>query len=736
MAIRYNEVARTFTLETKKSTYQMKVDEHGVLLHTYYGKRMTAVDLSYMISYKDRGFSGNPYDVGDKRTYSLDVLPQEISCFGSGDFRTTALKVRQENGVAVLDLRYHNHTILTGKYSIPGLPAMYEEDHKAATLDVVLKDKESEIYVHLYYGVLEELDMITRTVIIENKQNSPIFLDKVCSMNLDFQFGEYDLLTFYGKHAMEREVSRVPVHHGKYSIGSTRGSSSHHYNPFMILCDHEATEDYGECYGFSFLYSGDFVGEAELDQMNQTRVTMGIHPDNFCFRLDKGEKFHAPEVAMAYSSTGFETLSKIYHNAYRNNLCRGQFKTARRPILINNWEGTYFQFTGEKLIQMAKEAASLGIELFVMDDGWFGRRDDDTSSLGDWFVNEDKLGCTLKELSDEIVATGMQFGIWFEPECISENSDLYKEHPEWVLMVPNRKPTRSRYQLVLDLSRQDVRDYLYTRISSVLNSAKITYLKWDFNRSISDIYSTSEKVKDQGEVAHRYVLGLYELLEKLTIQFPHVLFEGCSGGGGRFDAGMLYYTPQIWCSDNTDAIDRIKIQYGTSFGYPISSVGSHVSICPNHQSGRITPLATRGIVAMAGTSGYELDVNALSEFEKEQIKRQVGEMKMRYSLIQNGDYYRLTNPYLNGDYAVWEFAQDGEEALVSIVSTHVSGNQATDFVRLKGLKENGWYRCNDEEQLYLGSALMYAGLQLPQPKEEYQAWNLYFKLVKTGSFYE
>lgn len=730
MAILLDENNSVFTLYTRNSMYQMKKDHLGTLLHTYYGRKTGNADYSYLIYCKDRGFAANPYDAENDRTYSTEILPQEYSCFGSGDFRTSAVKIRTESGYRVLDLRYESFEIQNGKYAIPGLPAVYaQEGDQADTLVVTLKDTSSDVFVHLYYGVLENLDMITRAVCIENRGEQPIYLEKAASMCLDQISGSYDWMTFYGKHEMERQLSRTAVHHGLQSVGSLRGASSHHYNPFVILAACDANETQGECYGISLLYSGNFLAEAELDQANQTRVVMGIHPDQFEFEIKQGEAFWTPEAAMVYSDGGFEKMSRIYHYAYRNNLCRGKYKKARRPVLINNWEGTYFDFTGEKLVEMASEAANLGVELFVMDDGWFGKRDGDNSGLGDWFVNEEKLGCTLAELSERIHELGMKFGIWFEPECVSEDSDLYRAHPDWAFRVPGKKPVRGRYQLVLDFSRQDVRDHIFAQMCSVLDHAKVEYLKWDFNRSITDIYSATLPANRQGEIAHRYVLGLYEFLEKLTSRYPDILLEGCSGGGGRFDAGMLYYTPQIWCSDDTDAIERLKIQYGTSFCYPVSTVGAHVSASPNHQTGRRTPLATRATVAMAGTFGYELDPMKLTEEEKEEIRGQIRTFGEYYDLIQDGAYYRLTNPYEDEAYTVWEFAaEDGSEALMSVVSVKTYANAAPVYVKLRGLLEDKYYVLDGKR--YLGGALMYGGFRLPEFTGEYQSWNFHFVMEK------
>lgn len=733
MAILFDSTNRLFTLQTDHSMYQMKADRYGVLLHTWFGMKGSgsAFDYSYRIAYADRGFSGNPYDAGEDRTYSLDALPQEFPTYGSGDYRSTALKVRYPDGTFACELRYLKHEILEGKYSLPGLPAIYDtlpgvssSNTKADTLVVTLEDTRQMFYVHLYYGVMEDLDIITRAVCVENHSGEDIYLENLQSVCIDYLYGDYDLHTFYGRHVKERNCQRTPLHHGVQSVGSTRGTSSHQYNPFLILSDRDATEDEGNCYGFSFLYSGDFIGSAELDQYGQTRLLLGIHPDNFCYCVGPEERFYAPEAAMAYSEHGLGTLSRIFHKAYRSNLCRGKWTRTRRPVLLNDWEGVYFDFDGDKLVQMAKDAVKMGIELFVMDDGWFGKRDLDVSGLGDWVVNEKKLGCTLKELSDRIHDLGMQFGIWFEPEGINEDSDLYREHPEWAMQIPGKAPTRSRQQLLLDFSREDVRDYIFSHICKVLDSARIEYLKWDLNRSLSDLYSAVLPGERQGEIMHRYVLGLYDMLEKLIMRYPDMLIEGCSGGGGRFDAGMLYYTPQIWCSDDTDAIERLSIQYGTSFGYPVSTMGSHVSHCPNEQTGRITPLNTRATVAMSGTFGYELDVNTMSEEEMETVKIQIQEFKEYYDLIQYGDYYRLTNPDNVEAYHGWEFAaEDGSEALLCIVALQIHPNGPGRWMRLKGLKQDGIYLVDGQE--YPGDVLMNGGLLLPRATEEYESFRIH-----------
>lgn len=746
MSIIFDDKARTITLQTRNTTYQMKIDKQNALLHTYYGEKTDNTDKSYMICYRDRGFSGNPYETGCiDRTYSLDVLPQEYSCFGTGDYRISALKVKNMDGSRASSLLYESHEIMEGKYALPGLPAAYGTEKEAQTLTVILKDRATGLKVCLYFGVFEESDVITRAAQIINEGEGAIMLQKVASLCLDWQTGEYDWLTFYGRHAMERNLERSRIVHGVQSVGSVRGTSSHQHNPFVMICDRSATEGQGDCYGFSFVYSGEFIMEVEKDQADQTRFVCGIHPENFEWKLESGESFTAPEILMAYGK-GFGKVSRIFHEMIREHICRGEWKHKRRPVLINNWEGTYFHFTGDKLEAIAREAAALGVELFVMDDGWFGKREDDNSGLGDWYPNEEKLGCTLKELGERIVSLGMQFGIWFEPEGISEDSDLYRTHPGWAVAVPGRKPGLGRNQLVLDFSREDVQDYIIQRLKEILHNAPISYIKWDFNRSICDKYSGALPQERQGEMAHRFVLGLYRVLEELIKTFPHILLEGCSGGGGRFDAGMLYYTPQIWCSDNTDAIERLQIQYGTSFGYPVSAMGAHVSAAPNHQTGRVTPLSTRGCVAMAGTFGYELDVNRMTEAEKIEVRGQIEMFKKHYDLIQYGKYYRLTSPY-KGTATVWEMAApDGGEALVSAVYHHVQANPVPVYVKLGGLLENCMYRLeligvqgectlpvNSEEHFFMqgqtvsGAALMHCGLMVPEALNGFQAWQIYLK---------
>ena len=726
MGIIYCEKDRTFTLQTKNTTYQMQVDRYGFLLHLYYGKKTDGC-MDYLLTYYDRGFSGNPYDAGEDRTYSMDTLPQEFPCYGNGDFRSTAFAVENADGSMSCDLRYKSHKIFDGKYNLEGLPAVYASEEEAQTLEILMEDPVTGVKVVLLYGVLPAQDIITRSVCVKNESSGKIYLNKIESASLDFLYGDYELLTFYGRHAMERNVQRVPVVHGTQKIGSVRGTSSHQYNPMMILAEKETTEEKGNCYAMSFVYSGCFQGEVLKDQLNQTRMMLGLQEEAFRYPLETGEMFQAPEVILSYSSEGMNRLSQNLHHCIRQHICRGKYKEEIRPILINSWEAAYFDFTGDTIYELAKAAKEVNIDMLVMDDGWFGKRDDDNSGLGDWFVNEKKLGGTLGNLIKRINDLGVKFGIWIEPEMVSEDSDLYRKHPDWALTVPGRNPVRSRNQLVLDFSRKEVVDEIYDQICKVLDQGNIEYVKWDMNRSLMDVYSSV--TRDQGRVLHDYVLGLYDFLERLVQRYPNLLIEGCSGGGGRFDAGMMYYTPQIWCSDNTDAIDRLRIQYGTSFGYPVSVVGSHVSAVPNHQTGRKTPLHTRGVVAMSGTFGYELNLMKLSEEEKQEIREQIAEYKSYASIIQNGLYYRLSDP-TTGEICAWEFVHTDEKeqskVLLNIVMQVIHGNMTVNYVKLQGLEETAVYREEKSGKRYTGAALMYGGMPLPIEPGEYQAYQYCF----------
>ena len=723
MAITFNETTRIFTLTTAHTTYQMQADAQGYLLHLYYGAR-TAGEMDYLLNYGDRGFSGNPNSAGSDRTYSLDALPQEYPSLGTGDFRNYALNIENADGSQCCNPVYITHEIAAGKYTLKGLPFVRAEENEAETLKIILEDPVTKVELHLLYGVLEKEDIITRSVIIKNAGKAPVTVKKAQSACLDFLHGDYDLIKFYGRHAMERNMERMPVSHESTRIGSRRGTSSHQYNPGVILAGKNTNEDSGSCYGMLFVYSGNFLVEAEKDQYDQTRIQMGLTDELFAYPLEAGAEFIAPEVILSYTNKGLSRLSQQYHHCIMNHICQGKYVHANRPVLINSWEAAYFDFTGDTIVELAKEAKALGIDMVVMDDGWFGKRNDDNSSLGDWYVNEEKLGGTLTKLIERVNAEGVKFGIWIEPEMISEDSDLYREHPDWALTIPGRKPVRSRNQLVLDFSRKEVVDGIFGQISAVLDNANIEYVKWDMNRSLMDVFSVM--TKDQGRVMYDYVLGLYDFLDRMVKRYPDLLIEGCSGGGGRFDAGMLYYTPQIWCSDNSDAVDRLRIQYGASFGYPVSAMGAHVSAVPNHQTGRITPLHTRGVVAMSGTFGYELDLLKLTEEEKDEVRSQIGEFRKYAPLIQNGRYYRLTDPF-KSEICAWEIVGNSqEEVLLNVVMEEIHGNMTVNYVQLRGLDEGALYKEQATGRIYSGAALMHGGMPLPAEFGEYRAYQYHF----------
>ena len=720
MAITFNETTRIFTLTTAHTTYQMQADAQGYLLHLYYGAR-TAGEMDYLLNYGDRGFSGNPNSAGSDRTYSLDALPQEYPSLGTGDFRNYALNIENADGSQCCNPVYITHEIAAGKYTLKGLPFVRAEENEAETLKIILEDPVTKVELHLLYGVLEKEDIITRSVIIKNAGKAPVTVKKAQSACLDFLHGDYDLIKFYGRHAMERNMERMPVSHESTRIGSRRGTSSHQYNPGVILAGKNTNEDSGSCYGMLFVYSGNFLVEAEKDQYDQTRIQMGLTDELFAYPLEAGAEFTAPEVILSYTNKGLSRLSQQYHHCIMNHICQGKYVHANRPVLINSWEAAYFDFTGDTIVELAKEAKALGIDMVVMDDGWFGKRNDDNSSLGDWYVNEEKLGGTLTKLIERVNAEGVKFGIWIEPEMVSEDSDLYREHPEWAITIPGRKPVRSRNQLVLDFSRKEVRDEIFKRICAVLDQGNVEYIKWDMNRSLADIYAPN--------VTYDYVLGVYDFLEKLTNRYPDILIEGCSGGGGRFDAGMLYYTPQIWCSDNTDAINRTRIQYGTSFFYPVAAMGSHVSAVPNHQTGRVTSMHTRGVAAMSGTFGYELNPALLNAKEKAEIRAQLAQYREYHELIREGDYYRLSNPFQD-NFAAWMVVSDDRsKALVSVIRLTAEANPPAAYVTLKGMEEDAFYREKTTGKVYPGAALMEAGILLPAAVSEYEACQIELERV-------
>ena len=711
--IKYHEAEKVFDLRTEHSTYQMQVREYDTLVHLYYGSPVGDALITDRIVCVDRGFSGNPYEAEKDKTFSLDTLPQEYTAYGNGDYRINGLETEQADGSDTANLKFESYEITKGKYSLKGLPAMFAKEDEAETLEIVLTDRASGLKAHLLYGVFPHLDVITRAVRLENTGTAPVTVKKAMSMEMDYEYRELDAVHFYGRHVMERQMERTHLGHGNWSVGSIRGTSSHHHNPFVILCDRNTEETYGDCYGYALAYSGNFLFETEVDQVGHTRVAMGIHPYHFSWTLEQGESFETPEVIMAYSAEGFGKLSRIYHDAYRSNLIRSKYTEQPRPILVNNWEATYFDFDADKIYHIAEEAKNIGLDMFVLDDGWFGKRNNDWCALGDWEVNEEKIKGGLPALAEKIHGLGLKFGLWVEPEMISEDSDLYREHPDWALKIPGRAMNRSRHQLNLDITRKEVREHIMNQIFKVLDACKADYVKWDMNRSVDNVFSAALPKERQGEVYHRYVLAVYEMMESLVQRYPDLLFESCSGGGGRFEAGMLYYSPQIWCSDNTDAIDRLKIQYGTSFGYPISAMGAHVSVCPNHTVGRVTPFTTRGHVALAGTFGYELDITKLPEEERKLIPEQTAMYHKYHELIREGEYYRILSYRENHRSDCWAVAsEDKNEVLVTYVQVLAQVNMPSRKVRLRGFDPAKKYRLEGTDEVYSGEMLMNAGFRM------------------------
>lgn len=710
MPIRYHESTQTFHLYNKSLSYIIKVLKNQQLGQLYYGKRIKdQKNFDHLCETKARPMAVCAFE-GDL-TFSLEHLNQEYPSYGSGDMRHPAIDILQENGSHVVHFTYQSHEMITGKPSLKDLPATYvEDDQEASTLLIYLYDEVIETKLVLSYTIYENLSVLTRNAYIENCGTQKLILNQAMSMSLDLPDMEYEMIELTGAWSRERSIKNRKIEHGIQSVYSLRGCSSHNFNPFIALKRENCDEYDGEVLGFSLVYSGNFLAQVEVDTYHVTRVTMGIHPHTFSWPLGQGESFQTPEVVMVYSHDGLNHMSQTYHQLYQKRLARGMYRDQVRPILVNNWEGTYFDFNEDKLLDIAKTAQKLGIELFVLDDGWFGKRHNDTAGLGDWYPNLDKLPAGIKGLSQKINNLGMKFGIWFEPEMVNKDSDLYRMHPEWTFETPNRHTSHGRNQYVLDFSNSEVVDYIYGLMAKVIQESHIDYIKWDMNRCMSEVYSSVHTAQGQGKVMHEYILGVYRLYNMLTTNFPEILFESCASGGARFDPGMLYYAPQCWTSDDTDAIERLKIQYGTSMVYPISSMGSHVSAVPNHQVFRNTPLKTRADVAYFGTFGYELDLCKLSSDEQQQILEQVKFMKEYREVIQFGSFYRLKSPF-EGNETVWiVVSQDQNTAIVGYYRPLQEVNQGYRRVQLMGLDPDKKYHVSIHDIDCYGDELMNVGL--------------------------
>lgn len=738
--ITYHEKERIFKLDTPNTSYLIGiVDEENFLGHIYYGKRLADADASYLLRTQEPPYV--PSRNNRERGAFYDCFPFEYPTGGTGDYRECCLNIRTAGGHTGSMLSYVSHEIMEGKPALPGLPATFSTPEECKTLKLTCEDKYVGMQVELLYTAFSDIDVITRSVRVVNTGKEHFYLTKVYSACLDMDNRDYEMISLHGSWSRERHIQRKPLGYGIQNVSSFRGESSHQDHPFLALVDRHTTQEHGEVYAMNFVYSGNFCAQAEVSQFNYVRMSMGIHQENFCWKLEPGESFQAPEAVMVYTDQGLDAMTNTFHRLYRKHLLRGKYKDMKRPVLINNWEATYFDFNTEKILDIAREASKLGIEMLVMDDGWFGNRHFDGCALGDWIVNEEKISGGLAHLAEEINKLGMKFGIWFEPEMVSPDSDLYREHPDWAIAIPGRPGTESRQQYVLDLSREEVLDHIYGMMAAVLKSANVEYVKWDMNRQLSDIGSTALPADRQGELYHRYVLAVYEMQNRLIRDFPDLLLENCSSGGGRFDPGMLYYSPQIWCSDDADAIERLAIQEGTALLYPLSTMGAHVSDCPNHVVGRTTPFDTRAAIALAGTFGYELDVTKIPEADREKIPKQVAMYHQYNDLIREGDYYRIASYSQNHMYDCWQVvSEDQKESLVTFVQVLTRANYKSRRILLKGLAGNIRYKvCVEDEKeesgelpVYSGDTLMKAGILVAEMPGDFQAKLLHLTAVENG----
>jgi len=713
MYIHINDQLQQFHLTNGQISYIFQVLKNGSLGQLYFGKALRHREDFSHFQRNDLPTAASCHFYQDDPAFSLETTRQEFPVPGKGDFREAAIEVVDSEGRLGNLFAYRGYEIVKGKPKLTGLPATYAGEEEATTLIVTLEDQKVRASLQLFYTIFHHLPVITRTVKFENLGEHTLSLNKLMSSSIDLPDSDFKMVHLSGTWSRERHVKERELVQGISSVSSIRGASSHHDNPFIALKRKNTTEHHNEVYGFNFVYSSNFLAQVQVDHYETSRVMMGIHPHQFQWNLNANESFQAPEVVIVYSNEGLNGMSQVFHQLYRQHLIRDPWKQEERPVLINNWEATYFDFNEEKLVHIAKSAKDLGIELFVLDDGWFGKRNDDTSSLGDWYEDEDKLPNGLESLASKLKELDLKFGLWFEPEMINPVSQLYKEHPDWIVGRPGEHLVFGRNQFVLDFSRPEVVDYLYEKMSGIIRKTKLSYIKWDMNRNITDAYSSALSQEQQGEFFHRYILGVYDLYEKLTSEFPDVLFESCAGGGGRFDPGMLYYAPQAWTSDDTDAVERLKIQYGTSLAYPIYSMGSHVSAVPNHQTLRKTPIETRANTAYFGTFGYELNPLELKEEEREIIKTQVQFYKSHRKLIRDGDFYRLQCPFEENETAWMIVSKDRKEALVGWYKVLATANpKKQQVLPLKGLDVNLLYEVNGEKA-YFGDELVYRGLPLP-----------------------
>ena len=703
MPVTFDPVNKVFCLSSAVSSYVMAIDDENRLLHLHWGAQVPSGSLCF-----------HPEDYCPVASFDLPeaVLPYELPTVGRGWYGLPAVSVRNPEGDDLLDLKVVSWKALSGKPTLSGLPSTYtDRPGEVSSLVISLEDSIISLQVDAFYSIFESTGVITRSLVLRNRGSSPLILTALLSASVPFWSSDLDIVHLKGAWARERSVVRQSLGRGNYSISSLRGASGHADNPFLALCEKNADEFSGRVWAVSLVYSGSFLASCSVDNFAHARLGIGLNPSVFSWALSPGESFTSPEAVLCFSDRGLNGMSQALHSLFRNNLCRTPWKNRERPVLINNWEATYFDFDEEKLLSIAQKAREIGIELFVLDDGWFGRRNNDNCSLGDWTENRRKLPGGLAALSAKIHALGLKFGLWFEPEMVSPDSDLYRSHEDWCLHVTGRSRTQARNQLILDLSRIEVQDYLISALSSVFSSASIDYVKWDMNRNMTEAFSAALPPDRKKETQHRYMLGLYRVLGALTDAFPEILFESCSGGGGRFDPGMLYYMPQTWTSDDTDAAERIRIQYGTSLAYPLASMGAHISAVPNHQTGRTTSLSFRGDVALGGNFGFELDLTALSPEDLAAAGRLVSRAKEFRRLTESGTFWRLLSPFTHTDAAWSVVSEDRRDCLLFAFRTLAVPNTPPLHLQLRGMDPSFVY-CTDEGEEYPGSLLMNYGIRL------------------------
>ncbi|MBQ5770788.1 MAG: alpha-galactosidase [Clostridia bacterium] len=713
MAIHFDEQKRLIHLQGKTVSLCLHIDEQKNLLNLHWGARLEDGDVRYLL---EGVHAGSSWDLYESR------LPHDEPVRGGGYFQTPAVCAVNVRGDDIVRLSYVKHEIFKGKKALAGLPMVYaESEDEASTVVITMKDEMTGLVTEISYTLMEELDCITRSVNILNEGSEKLVLTHMQSASMPMYGSDYDVINLSGAWARERWVNRTPVAHASFRVESQRGASSHEQNPFIALCEKAATEHMGQVWAMALVYSGSFLASVDVNNFSNARMSIGLNPEVCRWNLLPGESFQTPEAVLVYSGEGFNGMSHIFHKTVRTRVVRGHWRDKLRPIVINNWEATHFDFNEESIERIASKAAYVGSELFVLDDGWFGKRNAGNSSLGDWVVNREKLPGGIKGICDKVNKMGMMFGLWFEPEMISPNSDLYRAHPDWCLHAKGRSRTEARNQLILDLSRPEIQDYIIEAVASVLRSANIAYVKWDMNRNMTEYYSCDREPDKQMETQHRYMLGVYRVMDALTSMFPEVLFEGCAGGGGRFDMGMLYYMPQFWTSDDTDPIERLKIQYGTSFVFPASTMGAHVSKSPNRQTGRVTPIEMRANVALGGNFGFELDLNLLSEEEIESVQKTVETVKALRETLQMGEFTRIESPF-DGNYAVWQFiSEDGNDVILCAYRRLTMPNPHMKKIFLKGLEADAVYTDTETGRTYSGSALMHCGIVFKTERGDYQS---------------